>query len=428
MNPPEPGPGAAPVTTAPAARLTVPWLHTGPVAHVLAALGRDKARVVGGAVRDALLGRPVHDVDVATLHPPETVLSLAEAAGIKAHPTGLAHGTVTLVANGTPVEVTTLRRDVETDGRHARVAFTDDWAADARRRDFRLNALYADADGQIADYVGGLADAQAGRVRFIGDPDSRIEEDALRILRFYRFSAWYAAGDLDVDGRAACRRLAPTLDRLSAERVRDELLKLLAADDPGPCVRVLWADGLLGRVLPETGQGGVDRLARLVAFTRAAPDPGGADDRLLRLGALVAPAQHEPAGDHAALASAVAERLRLSTAQAKRLRAALHPAPDREDLQAAVYRAGQQAVLDRLVLDDRLSVEVRQDAIAAVRAFDPPCFPLSGRDITALGVAPGPAVGAIMRRLEDQWVAGGFHEDRQELLARARALAADDGA
>ena len=196
-------------------------------------------RFVGGCVRDAVLGRDAKDVDIATPDPPETVIALLEAAGLKAVPTGIAHGTVTAVADGTPFEVTTLRHDVETDGRHAKVAFTDDWVADAARRDFTLNALYCDADGALYDPVGGIEDARRGRVRFVGDARARIEEDALRLLRFFRFHAHYGRGEADATALAACRELAPLLANLSGERLRDETLKLLAAPESAPVVALM---------------------------------------------------------------------------------------------------------------------------------------------------------------------------------------------
>ena len=239
------------------ARLTdQPWLAAPETRAVIAALeaagGAGSARFVGGCVRNALIGAPVDDIDIATVLTPEAVVAAVTAAGLKAHPTGLAHGTVTVVSRGVPHEVTTLRRDVSTDGRNATVAFTTDWAEDAGRRDFRLNALYADADGEIFDPTGqGVEDALSGRIVFVGDPEIRIREDYLRILRFFRFHAWYGRGPADAQGLKACAELKDGMTRLSAERVSKELLKLLAAPDPAPAVRLMAETGVLDRVLPD---------------------------------------------------------------------------------------------------------------------------------------------------------------------------------
>ena len=254
-----------------------PWMTEAATASVLGALG-GTARFVGGCVRDALLGRAIVDIDIATPLLPEEVMRRLEAAGIKAVPTGLDHGTVTAVAPPRRFEVTTLRRDVETDGRHARVAFTDDWAADASRRDFTMNALFLDAEGRVFDPMGGLPDLHAGRVRFVGDPATRIREDVLRILRFYRFQAHYGRGEADPPARADCRALAPLLPSLSGERVAAELLKLLAAPDPMPTLRLMAADGVLAMLLPEAR-----RLARLAALIPLE----GIGDPLRRLAALL---------------------------------------------------------------------------------------------------------------------------------------------
>jgi poly(A) polymerase len=256
------------------------WAAERVVAAVLAALGADGAvvRFVGGCVRDTLLARPIGDIDIATPDPPDTVLTLLEAAAIKAVPTGIAHGTITAVVPPRHFEITTLRRDVETFGRHARVAFTDDWAADAARRDFTMNALFLDAAGRVFDPVGGLADLRAGRVRFVGDAAARIREDVLRLLRFYRFHAHYGRGAPDAAARRACRELSALLPGLSGERVATELFKLLAAPDPVPTIDLMAEDGVLAVLLPEARRR--DRLAGLVVLEDAA-------DPLRRLAALL---------------------------------------------------------------------------------------------------------------------------------------------
>ncbi|MDX1426079.1 MAG: CCA tRNA nucleotidyltransferase, partial [Kiloniellales bacterium] len=265
------------------------WMTAPATRAVLAALGAEGAvpRFVGGCVRDAVVARPVTDVDIATPDPPQRVIALIERAGLKAVPTGLAHGTVTAVADGRPFEVTSLRVDVETYGRHAKVAFTDDWQADAARRDLTINALSCDPDGRIYDYFGGLADLRAGRVRFVGEPRARIREDYLRLLRFFRFHAHYGRGAPDPEGLAAAGELAPEATHLSGERVRAELLRLLAAPDPAPVVAVMAAAGVLRAFLPEAGPGpdGAAALAALGELPGATAEP----DPLLRLAALLPP-------------------------------------------------------------------------------------------------------------------------------------------
>ena len=303
-----------------------------------AAGGADCARLVGGCVRNALMGKAVDDVDIATTLRPEAVMEALKAAGLKCAPTGLDHGTVTAIAEGHPFEVTTLRRDVTTDGRNATVAFTTDWAEDAQRRDFRFNALYADKAGQVFDPVGeGVTDAKAGRVVFVGDPRTRIREDYLRILRFFRFFAWYGRGEPDAAALAACAALKAGMGRLSAERVSKELLKLLAAPDPGQAMALMDQAGVLGQVLPE----GAD-LARLSTVIPLSAEP------VTRLAALLP--------DDEAVARAVAKRLRLSNAQKDRLAAALGPGPhlaadmDEAAARRALYALGREAFLDRLAL------------------------------------------------------------------------------
>jgi poly(A) polymerase len=386
-----------------------PWMSEAPTRAVLSALG--EGRFVGGCVRDALLGRAIGDIDIATPLPPEEVMRRLEAAKIKVVPTGLAHGTVTAVAPPRHFEITTLRRDVETDGRHARVAFTADWAADAARRDFTMNALFLDAAGNVFDPVGGSADLRAGRVRFVGDAATRIREDVLRLLRFYRFHAHYGRGEADAAARAACRALAHLLPTLSGERVAAEALKLLAAPDPLPSLRMMVEDGVLAAVLPEALR--LDRLAALLPL-EPAPDP------LRRLGALIA-------GDPSALAA----RLRLSNEQRARLLALaappwpIDPAGDQATQRRALHHLGADLYRDLVLLRaaegggrDRLPA-----LIALAAQWQPLAFPLKGRDVTALGVPAGKKVGRVLAELEQWWEAGDYRADRSTALAElARRL------
>ena len=390
-------------------RLSAPWLTDGASRAVLAALeaegGADCARFVGGCVRNTLMGCAVDDVDIATRLTPDRVMIALERAGLKAVPTGVEHGTVTAVADHRPFEITTLRRDVETDGRRAVVAFTEDWAEDAARRDFRLNALYADGEGRLYDPTGGgLEDAAAGRIVFVGDAETRIREDYLRILRFFRFFAWYGRGAPDADSLAACARLKDGLDSLSAERVSKELLKLLAARDPRRAVALMAEAGVLGAVLPEA--------VNLERFRAMAVLSGDAE---LRLAALL-PDDPEEAG-------ALARRLRLSNAQRDRLAQALRPTRTfrDEEAEAALYRQGPAVFRDRVYLAwaERPDQEPRARALLELaETWVPPRFPLTGEDVMAAGVPRGPEVGRTLRALEDAWIAGGFAGDREALLRR----------
>lgn len=397
------------------------WMTATAAATVMSALNGDggTARFVGGAVRDALVGRAVSDVDLATDLKPDAVTTRLQAAGVTVVPTGLRHGTVTAVTGGRHFEITTLRVDVETDGRHARVAFGADWQGDAERRDFTMNALYLDADGTLYDPTGGRTDLDAGRIRFVGDPARRIAEDYLRVLRFFRFQAHFGRVPPDATALDACRSAAPQLATLSAERIRVELLKLLAAPDPTPTVRLMAELGIFAPILPEATK--IDRLAGLIAAECALAEPG---DALRRLAALLETDD----------ARAVADRLRLSNAQIDRLADALDPAPQpRPDLapaavRAEVYRRGAVRFIDRLLLVAALSPEPRRFAglLAIAHAFDKPKLPVAGRDLVALGVPKGPAVGKLLRRLEERWIAGDFTEDRDALLAWARTQASQD--
>ncbi len=366
-------------------------------------------RYVGGAVRDTLLGLDVQDVDCATVFAPEEVVSRIEAAGLKAIPTGIRHGTITAVLGDKhTIEVTTLRRDVSTDGRHAEVAFTDDWQEDAARRDFTINALSADPlTGAIFDYFDGEGDLEAHRVRFIGDPLKRIAEDHLRIMRFFRFHARFGKGAPDEEGLAACTARANDLMALSRERIADELLKMLALDDPSETIALMIANGIFAPVLPEI----VDAapLARLIA--REAKFDADASD-IRRLAALL-PSEPDTAAK-------VAARLKLSRAQRKRLQVAAGRIPgDTAMARPLAYRSGMEAAIDRLLLCATNDIVVG-NAIEALRDNPPPeQLPIKGGDLIAIGVEAGPEVARTLAAIEDQWIAEDFpDEDRVVEIAR----------
>ena len=399
-----------------------PWMREPPTRRLLDALAQAgvAARFVGGCVRDALLGHDISDIDLATPARPEEVMAALDKAGIKAVPTGIEHGTVTAVVSSPApprhYEITTLRRDVETYGRRARVAFDADWSEDAARRDFTINAIYLDPDGTLHDPAGGLADLQAHHVRFVGAPAQRIAEDVLRVLRYYRFEARFGRGRGDPDARAACSEAAPLLWKLSAERVAGELFRLLEVADPMPALRMMTEDGVLAAVLPEARR--LDRLARLIAL-EPAPDP------LRRLAAVLAV---DPDG-----AAALAERLRLSNAERDRLVGLappwpLDPAADASAQRHALYRLGADRYRDLALLAaaDGAIEKPRLDALlAAANAWRPPKFPLAGRDVTALGIAPGPRVGQLLAEVRQWWEDGDFTAGRAACLAKLRdAIAA----
>ena len=414
------------------------WMTAPETRAVIAALTAEGAEVrfVGGCVRDALAGRPVKDVDLATPDRPERVMALIEAAGLKAVPTGLDHGTVTAVSGHRPYEITTLRRDVETDGRRARVAFTDDWEADAARRDLTFNALSCSPDGRLYDPFGGRADLAAGRVRFVGDPRARIREDYLRLLRFFRFQAHYGRLPPDPAILAVARELAPRLAGLSGERIRAELLRLLEAPEPLPVLETMIGDGILEPILPEIA--GTAVLASLLEL-----DLPEAADPVLRLGALLQPGAEE--------ARRVARRLRLSNAEAAELvmlgepeavlgEAAAVLIRGRDDpavrhaLSIALYRHGAERFRVALTIGCArlLAVDAgrRPTALAGLAAaftvadaWRPRRFPLAGRDVLALGYSAGPDVGSLLRAVEDWWIAEDFAPDRAACLERLRTLA-----
>jgi poly(A) polymerase len=372
-----------------------PWQEREGMRPLLAALDAAKGatRFVGGCVRDTLLGLPVSDVDLATRLPPEEVIERLRKAKIKAVPTGLAHGTVTAVSAGLPVEVTTLRRDVATDGRRATIAYTDDWREDAARRDFTINALSADPQTRkVHDYFGGEADLADRRVRFIGDPLKRIAEDHLRILRFFRFHARFGEGDPESEGLEACTARANDLMALSRERIADELLKLLALPDPSPTVALMVGRGILAPVLPEISAEGAARLALLPSREREA---GVEPEGIRRLGALL-PQDSTVAAD-------IGARLRLSKALRARLACIAEGEGVTRSPGALAYRHGLHCAIDRLLLYGGDASQIR-----ALEGWQRPKLPLTGGRLIARGLLEGPIVAATMRAIEDDWVAAGF--------------------
>ena len=407
------------------------WLEDESLQSVLAILNSagEEARIAGGAVRNALLGEDVSDIDIATTCAPEEVMRRADKAGFKSVPTGIEHGTVTIIANGSPFEVTTLREDIETDGRRAKVKFGRSWQADAERRDFTINGLYAGPDGVVVDLVGGVADIQQRTVRFIGDAETRIREDYLRILRFFRFFARYGDGRPDAVGLKACARLKTGLDDLSPERVWAELDKLLAATDPTRALLWMRQAGVLGKVLPETEKWGIDAIHGLVAAERAL---GWETDAMLRLEAIIPPNESR--------VRLLAERLRLSNRQTGRLTnwsATTVPPSGLSEraFRKRLYRCDLQGMLDHLRLalasartrgqeNDEALVEAGEfgKLLAIAENWQKPKFPLSGRDLLEQGFEPGENLGAVLAQLETEWLDRGFEPDKQALIARAIEL------
>lgn len=386
------------------------WRHRPGFDDLCACLGAGEGavRLVGGAVRDGLLGLDVSDIDLATRLQPDEVMVRLERAGIKAIPTGIAHGTITAVVDHRPVEITTLRCDVSTDGRRATIAYTDDWKEDAARRDFTINALYADPQtGEIFDYFGGIDDLAAHNIRFIGDPAQRIAEDHLRILRYFRFLARFGALPPDEDAYRACIDRANSLMALSRERIADELLKLLSLPDPAPVLDLMIAGSILKPVIPEIGEAGLARLKRALNREHAAgvskPSP------VIRLAALL---PHDPA-----VGEQVAARLKLSNRARKRIAAALTPPPPHTSIFELAFRVGKEAATDHLLLtgDDIAAEDIR-----TLNAWDMPEFPIGGRDLLKLGVEPGPAVARLLGQIRDRWIAEGFPgNDRTDGIARS---------
>ena len=398
------------MTEAPACRIAPPdFLSDPPLSALLDLL--PEARVVGGAVRDALAGRALVDVDLASPLTPEAVMARLAAAGVKTVPTGLAHGTVSAIVAGRAVEITTLRRDVETDGRHAVVAFTDDWRADAARRDFTINAMSMTRDGAVFDYFGGIADLRAGRLRFVGDAAARVAEDYLRVFRFFRFYARYGGLAPDEATLTALRDAVPHLARLSVERVWSELVRILAAPDPLDALALMNQLGVLAAAVPEGADLGA--LSRAIAA-------GAPADPVLRVAALLT-------GDPLAFAV----RLKLSLAARDRL-LALRQAP-------LARPEDDNAALRRLLADTDGEILAGQTFLAGgggpdwdalrrrLRAMPRPVFPLEGRDILALDLPPGPRVGALLRDTRAWWMKGGCVAGPEACRNEARRRVAEDG-
>jgi poly(A) polymerase len=394
------------------------WMTAPETRAVVDALTADGQAVlfVGGCVRDALIGRPVGDIDIATPDPPETVIDLLERARLKAVPTGIEHGTVTAVSGHRPFEITTLREDVETYGRRARVAFTDDWTADAARRDFTMNAMFCAPDGTVYDPFGGWADLKAGHVRFVGDADARVREDYLRLLRFFRFHARYGQGAPDAEALRAAERHADKLATLAAERIHHELLKFLEAADPGPAARVIHDRAILQHVLPEARH--AERLRALAAIER---EQGVALAPLRRLAAWLDLREADRLGERLRLAKKEDRHLRQLAAPAEAVRADM-PA---HRLRRPLHRLGAPLTRDLYLLDaaDRAARGQCLDAAALgaglreIAAWRPKRLPVDGGDVKALGVPPGPRIKRLLAAVEDWWIDRDFAPGRDACLA-----------
>jgi poly(A) polymerase len=399
------------------------WFKAKETQTLIAALDTARSggsRFVGGCVRNTLMGREIDDIDIATQLTPDQVVEVSTKAGFAAHPTGIEHGTITVVVNHKPFEVTTLRRDVSTDGRRATVAFTESWEEDAQRRDFRLNALYADAQGAVHDPTGGgLDDARAGRVIFIGDASQRIKEDYLRILRFFRFNAWYARTPLDPQGLQACADLVAGLDQLSAERVWKEAKKLLAAPDPRAAWEGLSAIDVRARALPELNNG-----ARLRSLMDLEVDLMLSVDPMTRVAAALADRQS---------ARALANRLKLSNEERDRLVAALGDDVkitsfmSLREMRRAIYKIGNEPFRDRVMLAwaeaGGAKAQQWRALVAHGQMWTPPKMPLTGDEVMAAGVPAGPKVGVVLREVEDWWIDADFPDDKLSIIERLKAVA-----
>jgi poly(A) polymerase len=400
-----------------------PWLKAAETQALIAALDEARAggsRFVGGCVRNTLMGREVDDIDIATQLTPDQVTEVCTEAGFAAHPTGIEHGTVTVVVNHKPFEVTTLRRDVSTDGRRATVAFSESWEEDAQRRDFRINALYAGPTGEIFDPTGGgLDDARAGRVIFIGDAHMRIREDYLRILRFFRFNAWYAKGPIDPNGLSACADLVAGLDQLSVERVWKETKKLLEAPDPRAAWEGMSAIEARVRALPELqNEARLDALCGLEADLMLPVDP------MTRVAAALTDQDS---------ARALARRLKLSNEERDRLVAALGDEVklssymSLREMRRAIYKIGNEAFRDRVMLAwagaGGGKAQQWRALVAHSQMWTPPKMPLTGDDVMAAGVSAGPKVGVVLREVEDWWIDADFPDDKLSIIERLKAVA-----
>ncbi len=403
------------------------WMRARGVAAIFDALGHSKTRFVGGCVRNALMERLVGDIDLATQLEPEAVMAALEAAKIRTIPTGIAHGTVTAVIDKTPYEITSLRRDIKTDGRHAQVSFTTDWAQDAQRRDLTMNALYADFDGQIYDPTGqGLDDIAAKRFAFVGDADARVQEDYLRILRFFRFFTWYGeGGKVDSSALTACRENRSGLKQLSAERVWIEIKKILSAPDPTRVIRIMLTQGILETILPEASN--AEGLELIVPLMHKRQQDGRQNpaDPLLRLMAM---ASRDPLST-----ALLCKRLKMSKVESARLMGwamdatPLDPNMDERAKKIAIYTGGKQAVSDRALLraageeDPIISARWAEFADIAT-VWETPEFPLKGKDLIKAGVEPGEAMGKKLAALKALWVRSGFTVDRDKLLMALKLL------
>jgi poly(A) polymerase len=400
---------------------TQPWLTAPETRAVMDALTANggAARFVGGCVRNALIGVPVDDIDIATPLTPDEVTRRLVAAGLQAVPTGIEHGTITAVANKKPFEITTLRRDVSTDGRRATVAFSQDWMEDASRRDFTMNALYADQAGQVFDLIGGIADLRARHVRFIGDASRRIAEDYLRILRLFRFHAWYGKGEIDADGLTACAAARSQIKTLSGERIQKEMLKLMGAEHPIPVLRAMAASGVLGEVLP-----GELKFARFQRLCEIDAEQFFEADGLLRLAALL--------GD-APRAGEIATRWRLSNDDRDRLGDMLNE-PTKIvsylsilEVRRALYRFGVPLFKDwvrlRWAEDQKASNFMQWRALLALAdGWVRPVFPITGSNVMAAGVPHGPLVGKVLSEVEAWWIDADFTDDPFSLAERLKAV------
>ncbi len=393
------------------------WLRADPVQTVLALLSQsgEEARVNGGAVRNALMGHPIGDVDISTTLEPAQAAQILQEAGHKVIPTGIDHGTITAVIAGQAFEITTLRQDIKTDGRHAQVVFGRDWLADAKRRDLTINALYVDAGGTVYDPLDGVEDVMSKTVRFIDDAETRIREDYLRILRFFRFFAWYGAFRPDAEGLKACSRQKDNLSSLSPERVWQELSKLLAAPDPGRAILWMRQTGVLTSILPESEKWGIDFLPGLVS---AESDNGWSQDSILRLMSIIAPNRDS--------VETLCKRLRVSNLVRNRLETwAATAVPDvslsKGEFHKWLYRNDITAVSDCLKLaiaraDDSLGKYKRQ--LKWLDGWEKPQFPLRGQDLLDLGMAPGPQIAARLDEVQNRWIDSGFKLSKDDLLNR----------
>ena len=401
---------------------TQAWMRGSDVEALFAAMPKDSLRFVGGCVRNALWGEAVGDVDLATTLEPDAVAAALKAADIRYVPTGIAHGTLTAVIDKKPFEITSLRKDVETDGRRAVVAYTEDWTEDAQRRDLTVNALYADYSGQVYDPTGqGLEDLAARKFRFVGQADLRVKEDYLRILRFFRFLAYYGGAEkVDAASLRACRENRAGLKQLSAERVWMETKKLLAARDPARAMHIMLTNEILETLLPEANNvDGLEHMIKLERREAIAPDP------LLRLMAMSA---REPLQ-----MALLCKRLKMSSKETARLRgwaddgAQLSPDMAERDKLAAIYRSGKSVILDRA----RLRAAGEKDPIISAKwmsladlamGWTPPEFPVTGKDLTKAGIESGPEMGRALKALEALWVRSGFHTEKPQLLAALKML------